>query len=118
MGVLAVIATTAGTVHAAAAPDSLRATAAAPGFPGSKVRAWQTGLLRYDRLQHESLSLTLGLSFGLMTRRPAAALTGGLSFGVLKEVWDMRRTRFDGVDLTADLVGTAAAYAITAAIED
>jgi hypothetical protein len=38
--------------------------------------------------------------------------------GVLKELWDMRRSRFDFVDLCADALGTAAAMGITAAIED
>ena len=99
-------------------PDSTAAPAAAPAFPDSRVRTWQTGLLRPDRLQHESLSLTLGLSCGLMSRKPEAALAGGLSMGVLKELWDMRRSRFDWVDLCADILGTAASVGITAAIED
>ena len=104
---------------AAAAEDPLPAPATSelPLLPEPRVRAWQTGLLRPDRVQHASLSLTLGLSFGLVTREPAAAVAGSLSLGVLKELWDMRRSRFDVVDLCADALGTAVAAAAVTLLE-
>jgi len=84
--------------HAAAAPDSL-------AFPPPRVRAWQLGLARPDRLQHASLSFALAAGTGIATRDRAAAFGATLCVGVLKEVWDSRRDRFDVVDLTADLAG-------------
>ena len=76
-----------------------------PPFPEAKVRAWQTGLLRPDRLQHASLALSIGLSIGLVTQKPEAAAGGALVLGVLKELRDMRRGHFDWVDLAADGIG-------------
>jgi hypothetical protein len=77
------------------------------------VRAWQTGLLRPDRLQHASLSWTLGLAIGIATRRPAAVLGGVAAVGLAKEVADRKGTGFDPVDLAADLIGGTAAALVT-----
>lgn len=84
-------------------------------FPDAHVRAWQTGTLRADRLQHFSLSLTSGLMVGLVTEEPIAAVSSALAFGLVKELWDARRGRFDAMDLLADTIGagTAAATTIT-----
>ena len=85
-----------------------------PALPPPAVRAWQTGLLRPDRLQHVSLALTLGLGVGLMTKCPAAA-GSALGLGWLKELRDARSSGFDGVDLLADAVGAGLAAAATRA---
>ena len=62
-----------------------------------------------DRFQHATLSLTLGLGIGIASRSPALALGGTLGLGLAKELRDRRVTRFDPLDLAADLVGAAAA---------
>ena len=85
----------------AAAPDSLAA------FPPPRVRAWQVGLARPDRLQHGSLSFTLAAGAGVAGARPLAAFAGTCAIGLLKECWDARTTRFDAVDLAADVAGAA-----------
>ena len=87
-----------------------------PGFPPPRVRAWQTGLLRPDRLQHASLALSSGLSIGLLTQEPAAAAGSAMAIGLLKELWDMRRSRFDVVDLAADGIGAGLSAAGTAVL--
>ncbi len=107
-----------------AAPRAARADAAAPDttagqvtaiVPPPSVRAWQVGLLRPDRLEHASLSFTLGLGAGLLSRRPAAA-AGAFAVGLAKEVRDRRHGGFDAVDLLADALGTGlAAFATWAA---
>ncbi len=91
---------------------------AVPTPPSPQVRAWQTGALRPDRLQHASLALTLGLGSGLATRRPAVAASSALALGVLKELRD-RRTggRFDRGDLLADAFGAALAALATHALD-
>jgi hypothetical protein len=81
--------------------------------PDPRVRAWQTGLLRPDRLQHASLSWTLGLAIGIATRRPAAVLGGVAAVGLAKEVADRKGTGFDPVDLAAGLIGGTAAALVT-----
>jgi hypothetical protein len=83
-------------------------------LPPPDVRAWQTGLLRADRLEHASLAFTLGLATGVATRRPAAAALVPATLGLGKEIADARGTGFDVVDLAADLLGAAAAGAFTA----
>jgi ABC-type nitrate/sulfonate/bicarbonate transport system permease component len=99
-----------------AAATSARA-AEPPAVPPPQVRAWQTGLLRPDRLHHAGFALTSGLSLGLLAREPAAAAAGGVTLGVLKEIWDLRRGRgFDGLDLAAGALGAAAATVVTAAL--
>lgn len=74
-------------------------------LPEPRIRAWQTGLLAPDRLQHASLSLTLGLGAGMAGARPAAVLFGTSALGLAKELRDGRHTRFDPVDLAADVCG-------------
>ncbi len=95
----------------------LAAPAAAATPDSTRARAWQTGMLAPDRLEHASLSLTAGLMIGVATREPAAAFGGAFTLGLGKELWDRRRTRFDRVDLVADLVGAAAAALITRALD-
>jgi VanZ family protein len=89
---------------ASVAPESLAA------FPAPRVRAWQVGVVRPDRLEHAGLSFTLGAAFTLAfrDRLPAAALT--LALGAGKEYWDSRQARGSGsgaeaLDLVADAVG-------------
>ena len=97
----------------ALAPDSIAAIAPRPdsivAFPSPRVRAWQVGLVRGDRLEHASLSFALTSALIIATRnRPASAATA-LAFGVGKELWDRRTSRFDPVDLAADAVGVGLA---------
>jgi hypothetical protein len=89
--------------------------AASPPLPPPAVRAWQTGLLRPDRLEHASLAFTLGLGAGLLSQRPAAAAASALAFGLAKEVRDRRHGGFDRVDLAADAIGAALAAVATRA---
>lgn len=77
------------------------------------MRAWQTGLLRPDRIEHASLAFTIGLGTGLATRKPAAAILVPATLGFGKEIADRRGTGFDIVDLAADLLGAAAAGVLT-----
>jgi hypothetical protein len=79
--------------------------AESPPLPDPKWRAFQTGALRADRLQHASLAFTGGLGVGIISRRPAAAFAAGAAFGLAKEFIDMGSDRFDWVDLAADLAG-------------
>lgn len=98
----AFIAAVAGAANAAspAAAESLAA------FPAPRVRAWQVGLLRPDRLQHAGLSFTLGAAFTLAFQDRAAAAGVTLALGAGKEWWDARRGRgADAMDLAADAVG-------------
>jgi hypothetical protein len=96
---------------ALAAPPARADAARTP--PPAEVRAWQTGLLRADRIEHLSLSWTLGLAAGFLTRRPEVALGGVAAIGFAKEIADRNRTGFDGLDLAADLVGGASAAAVS-----
>ena len=80
-------------------------------LPPPPVRAWQTGLLRADRLQHASLAWTLGLGLGLASHEPVAAIAGPALLGLAKEFAD--RPRFDRTDLIADALGAAAAGWVT-----
>ncbi len=83
----------------AAFADSLATTA------GPRVRAWQVGLLRPDRLQHASLSFTIAAGANVTMRRPATAFAFTLSLGLVKEIWDSRHDSFDATDFAADVVG-------------
>ena len=94
-------------VHAEAAADSTGAAPAPHAIPPARVRAWQTGLLRADRLQHASLSFTLAAGAGLAGRTRTQAFGFTLALGVAKELHDGRRGRFDVVDLAADAAGAA-----------
>ena len=87
------------------APIDLRAT-----------QGWQQGPLAPDKLQHFSLAFSLGLAFGIMSGEPAAA-GGAAVLAVGKEFADARRTRFDGVDLAAGLVGAGCAALLIAFLE-
>jgi hypothetical protein len=89
------------------------APAPAPPLPPPSVRAWQTGLLRPDRLEHASFAFTLGLGVGLLSRRPAGAAASALTLGLAKEVRDRRHGGFDPVDLAADAIGAAFAALAT-----
>lgn len=95
-----------------AAVDSAAHAALVPlaAFPTPGVRAWQTGLLRPDRLEHASLSFTLTAALILATRDHAAAAAGALAFGLGKELWDARGSSgFDVIDLSADGAGVTLA---------
>lgn len=94
----------AGTARADAAADSAR------------VRAWQTGTLGPDRLQHASLSFAIGLGAGLATDSPAAGAGIALGLGLAKELLDRRGPGFDRGDLLADALGAALAALATAAL--
>lgn len=76
-----------------------------PAPPPARVRAWQTGLLRPDRLQHGSLSLTLAFGVGLAADEPVAGFGVALGLGLAKEIRDARHARFDAIDLVADALG-------------
>ena len=93
-------------------PQTVR-SAEPPAVPSARVRAWQTGLLRPDRLQHASFSLASGLAVGVLARRPSDALYGALALGLVKELWDWRRGHFDPIDLAADGVGAGLAALAT-----
>jgi len=92
------------------------AAAGAPVTPSPAVRAWQTGLLRPDRLEHVSLAFTLGLGAGLPSRRPAAAGATAFALGLAKEFRDRRHGGFDPVDLAADAIGAGLAAVVTRAM--
>ena len=93
------------------------ACAGTPALPPARVRAWQTGLLQPDRVQHASLSLTLGLAAGLLSRKPAVAFSTGLGLGLVKEIRDRRHSGFDRADLMADAIGAGLAALVTHALE-
>lgn len=99
---------------AGAAADS--AASVPPSFPSPEVRAWQTGALRPDRMQHFSLAFCLGLGLGVASGEPAAA-GGAAVLALAKELSDRRHSRFDGGDLLAGLVGAACAALVVAALE-
>ena len=105
--------TSAVAVGAAAAHDTLRAAVArrdsVTRFPPPRVRGWQVGLVRPDRMEHASLSFALTSALIIVTRNRAASAATGLAFGVGKELWDQRTSEFDPVDLSADAVGVALA---------
>ena len=84
-----------------------------PSYPEPRVRAWQVGLLRADRLQHLGLSFTLGVMSGVTSESPAAAAGAAFGIGLAKELWDTRHGDFDLVDLLADACGAAGATATT-----
>ena len=84
--------------------------------PPPRVRAWQTGLLRDDRLRHVSLAFTAGLGTGLVTRSSVAAAGAAFGLGLAKEIRDRPHTGFDAVDLIADSVGAALAAWATHAV--
>jgi len=117
MRMVTVLAAVLGLGLASVAPPA-RAQATTPPAPPPEVRAWQTGALAPDRLQHASLAFSVGLGTGLVTGHPAAAAGAALTLGLGKELFDHRRGgRFDWVDLLADAAGAALAAAATAALD-
>ena len=89
------------------------ASAASPPLPPPAVRAWQTGLLRPDRLEHASFAFTLGLGVGFLSRQPASAAASALTLGLAKEVRDRHHGGFEPVDLAADANGAGLAAVAT-----
>ena len=88
---------------------------ASPPLPPPAARAWQTGLLRPDRLEHVSFAFTLGLGVGLLSRQPASAAASACALGLVKEIRDRRHGGFDPVDLAADALGAGLAAVATRA---
>jgi hypothetical protein len=83
-------------------------------FPPPRVRAWQVGLVRGDRLEHASLSFALASALIIVTRNRVAGATTAFAFGFGKELWDGHQGHFDPVDLGADAVGVALATVLVA----
>jgi hypothetical protein len=101
--------------------DSTRARGTAAAMPAEPIdlratQGWQQGPFAPDKLQHFSLAFSLGLAFGIMSGEPAAA-GGAAVLAVGKELADARRTRFDGVDLAAGLVGAGCAALLIVFLE-
>ena len=97
----------------ALAAPALSQAEAPTAAPPARVRAWQTGMLAPDRLQHFSLSLTLGLGAGAAGARPAAVFAGVSLLGLGKELRDRHHSRFDPLDLAADVAGAGLAAWLT-----
>ena len=89
------------------------ATAGPVASPPPPIRAWQTGLLRPDRLEHASFAFTLGLGVGFLSRQPTSAAASALALGLAKEIRDRRHGGFDPVDLVADAIGAGLAAVAT-----
>ena len=99
-----------------AAPDAPAATAALAAFPLPRVRAWQVGLVRPDRMQHTGLSFALTSALIILTRQRGAAAGTALALGLGKERWDRRGSSgFDATDLAADVAGTSLAVMVVRA---
>jgi hypothetical protein len=81
----------------------------AQAMDAATTRAWQTGMLAPDKLEHVSLAFTAGLAIGVWSRAPLAAAGGAVACGLAKELHDRRRTRFDPGDLAADGLGAVLA---------
>ncbi len=101
-----------GLACALAAPFGVPlARAAAPAdtlhVAPARIRAWQLGLARPDRLEHASLSFTLAAGTGLAGGTRTNAFLLSLGLGTLKELRDRHHGGFDPVDLTADALGAA-----------
>jgi hypothetical protein len=97
-----------------------RASAASPAdsVATERPRSWPVPAPGADKFQHGTLSLTLGIGIGIgiASRSTPLALTGAIAFGVAKELRDRHHTRFDFLDLAADLAGASLAAGITSAI--
>ena len=87
-----------------------------PTPPPPAVRAWQTGLLRSDRLEHASLAFSVGLGVGILSRRPGAAAGSAFALGLAKEIRDRGHGGFDPLDLAADAIGAGLAAVATHAL--
>jgi hypothetical protein len=81
------------------------------------TRAWQTGLIAPDKLEHVSLAFTAGLAVGVWSRSPAAAAGSAFALGLAKELYDRRHTRFDPGDLAADGLGALLAAVATRSLD-
>lgn len=94
-----------------AAPAAARAggapadTLSRPLAPPPRVRAWQLGLARADRLQHASLAASLAAGLAIAGAGRTGAFASVVAVGALKECDDARHSRFDPVDLAADVLG-------------
>ena len=86
-----------------------------PRFSG--LPAARHGVFAPDRLQHASLAFSSGLAIGVVSREPVAAASGAVALALAKELWDARRSHFDGVDLAASVLGAALATIATIAID-
>jgi hypothetical protein len=86
--------------RAEAVADTLR-------VPPARIRAWQLGLARPDRLEHASLSFTLAAGAGLAGGTRTNAFLLSLGLGTLKELRDRHHGGFDPIDLAADALGAA-----------
>ena len=97
-------------------PRPLVAAPVATAFPAPRVRAWQMGLLRPDRLEHASFSFTLA-GAAIVATRSRAAGAGMLALGLAKELYDRRPggSGFDPVDLAADATGVGLAIVLVRA---
>jgi hypothetical protein len=99
-----------------AATESSAAPAPLAAFPPARVRAWQVGLVRADRLQHLSLSFAITSALIILTRDPGVAAGTSLTLGLAKELWDRRGSSgFDPIDLAADATGTGLAVVLVRA---
>jgi hypothetical protein len=96
-------------VAADRSPASTAGADSTVAFPPPRVRGWQVGLLRGDRMEHASLSFALTSALLIATRNRAASAATAFAFGIGKELWDGRTGSFDPVDLTADAVGVTLA---------
>jgi len=100
------------------AADSLAASGvrrdSVVAFPPPRVRAWQVGLARGDRLEHASLSFAIASAMIIATRNRTAGAATAFAMGLGKEIWDGRRGHFDPVDLAADAVGVMLATVLVA----
>jgi hypothetical protein len=111
---LAASAAGADSVASVTRADSLTARDTIVAFPPPRVRAWQVGLVRGDRLEHASFAFAVASSVIIVTRNRAAGATTAFAFGLGKEFWDGRTGHFDPVDLAADAVGIALATVLVA----
>jgi len=93
------------------------AAAETPPLPEARWRAFQTGALRPDRLQHASLAFTLGLGAGVAGGEAAGAFAAGAGLGLVKELIDLGGSGFDWADLAADLAGAGCAALATRSLE-
>ena len=110
---------------ARAAPDAADSLAAAPAerplaaFAAPRVRAWQVGFLRPDRMEHAGLSFALTSALVIASRDRRLAAGAVLSLGLGKELWDRRGSGgFDPVDLAAGATGVGVAVILVRARGD
>jgi len=88
-----------------------------PPLPASRWRAFQTGALRADRIQHASLAFTAGLGAGIAGAKPAGAFGVAAGLGLFKELVDLGGSGFDWLDLAAGLAGAGGAALATRSLE-